>query len=137
MNNIEVGTELPGFTLPPLKQSMLNDYAQASGDHNPIHLDPEAAKKAGLPGVIAPGMFVMGNAGRVVIDWLPQTQLRKFNARFKRVTQLGDVISFAGKVVELIDEGNEVLARCEIQASREDGEKKLVAEALVVIKSNS
>ncbi|MGH8881642.1 MAG: MaoC/PaaZ C-terminal domain-containing protein, partial [Stackebrandtia sp.] len=37
-------------------------YAQASGDHNPIHLDDAAAQAAGLPGVIAHGMYTMGLA---------------------------------------------------------------------------
>ena len=32
-------------------------YAEASGDHNPIHLDEEFAKSVGLPGVIAHGML--------------------------------------------------------------------------------
>jgi len=40
----------------------LRDYAEASGDHNPIHLDPQAAKDANLPDTIAHGMLVMGLA---------------------------------------------------------------------------
>src|SRR5258708_39652776 len=35
-------------------------YAEASGDHNPIHLDDDFAQKVGLPGVIAHGMLQMG-----------------------------------------------------------------------------
>lgn len=34
-------------------------YAEVSGDNNPIHLDPDAARAAGFPGVIAHGMSVM------------------------------------------------------------------------------
>jgi len=40
----------------------LRDYAVASGDHNPIHLDPQAAMDANLPDTIAHGMLVMGLA---------------------------------------------------------------------------
>jgi acyl dehydratase len=43
----------------------LAHYAEASGDHNPIHLDPAAAAALGLPTVIAHGMLVMGIALRV------------------------------------------------------------------------
>ena len=46
----------------------LRRYADASGDHNPIHLDPGAARAVGLPGVIAHGMLVMGLALRTVED---------------------------------------------------------------------
>ena len=40
-------------------------YAEASGDHNPIHLDDEFARSVGLPGVIVHGMLQMGIAGTV------------------------------------------------------------------------
>ena len=44
-------------------------YAQASGDPNTIHQDPEVARSVGLPDVIAHGMLTMAYAGRVVTDW--------------------------------------------------------------------
>lgn len=50
-----------------LRQADLPRYAEASGDLNPIHLDPAAAKEAGLPGVIAHGMLTMGQAMRVLV----------------------------------------------------------------------
>jgi len=47
---------------------MIRRYAEASGDDNPIHLDPEAAQAAGFPGVIAHGMSVLALVCEVVID---------------------------------------------------------------------
>ena len=46
-------------------------YAEASGDHNPIHQDEEVARSVGLPGVIAHGMYTMALAARAVADWFP------------------------------------------------------------------
>jgi NAD(P)-dependent dehydrogenase (short-subunit alcohol dehydrogenase family)/acyl dehydratase/putative sterol carrier protein len=43
-------------------------YAAASGDENPIHLDPATARAAGLPGVIAHGLCTMALAQRDLID---------------------------------------------------------------------
>jgi acyl dehydratase len=43
-------------------------YAEVSGDHNPIHLDAEAATAAGFPGVIAHGMSVLALISEDVID---------------------------------------------------------------------
>src|SRR5256885_17074057 len=40
-------------------------YAEASGDMNPIHLDDDVARSAGLPSVIAHGMLQMGIAATV------------------------------------------------------------------------
>jgi acyl dehydratase len=41
-------------------------YALASGDHNPIHLDDEAARRAGLPRTILHGMWTMAQAARII-----------------------------------------------------------------------
>ena len=38
------------------------DFCAASGDYNPIHLDANAAQQLGLPGIIAPGLLVLGKA---------------------------------------------------------------------------
>ncbi|MCB9677286.1 MAG: MaoC family dehydratase N-terminal domain-containing protein [Alphaproteobacteria bacterium] len=42
-------------------------YAPASGDDNPIHTDPEVAKKAGLPGCILHGLCSLAFAQRDLI----------------------------------------------------------------------
>jgi acyl dehydratase len=43
-------------------------YAAASGDSNPIHLDAEVAKAAGLPGVILHGLCTMAIATQAIVD---------------------------------------------------------------------
>lgn len=45
-------------------------YAEASGDHNPIHLDETTARSAKLPGVIVHGMCTMAMAMAGVVDEL-------------------------------------------------------------------
>ena len=62
-------------------------YADASGDHNPIHVDDEAAKAVGLPGVILHGMCTMALCSRAVVDELAggdPTRLRRLAVRFYR-----------------------------------------------------
>ena len=39
-------------------------YAGASGDFNPIHIDPEFAKQVGLPGNILHGLYSMAQVAR-------------------------------------------------------------------------
>ncbi len=52
-----------------LTRDDLRRYAEASGDHNPIHQDEVVALEVGLPGVIAHGMLTMGAAVQPVVDW--------------------------------------------------------------------
>jgi acyl dehydratase len=133
MSEIQVGTEIPALQLPPVSRYTLALYAGASGDHNPIHIDSDFAKSAGMPDVFAHGMLSMAYLGRMLTSWQPQAQLRKFGNRFAAITQLQDVITCSGKVVELIEQNGETLARCEIQAVKADGEQTLVGEALVAV----
>lgn len=55
-----------GDTLPEtdfmVTRGDLSGYARASGDNNPIHRDPPAAVRAGMPDVVAPGMLLVGRA---------------------------------------------------------------------------
>jgi len=133
MSDITVGTEIPALKLAPINRATLALYAGASGDHNPIHIDSDFAKKAGMPDVFAHGMLSMAYLGRMLTDWQPQAKIRKFSNRFAAITQLQDVIICSGKVVELIEQNDETVARCEIQAIKATGEQTLVGEALVAI----
>ena len=64
-------------------------YSEASGDHNPIHLDPAAAAAVGLPGVIVHGLCTMAFSSRAVID----TFCRDDPSRLTRLA-----VRFAGMV---------------------------------------
>lgn len=133
MSEIIVGTEIPALELPPINRTTLALFAGASGDHNPIHIDIDFAKKAGMPDVFAHGMLSMAYLGRMLTAWQPQSKLRKFSNRFAAITQLQDVITCSGKVVEIIEQDGEKLARCEIQAAKASGEQTLIGEALVAL----
>jgi acyl dehydratase len=133
MSDITIGTEIPALELAPISRTTLALFAGASGDHNPIHIDIDFAKKAGMPDVFAHGMLSMAYLGRMLTDWQPQSRLRKFSNRFATITQLQDVITCSGKVVEVVERDGETLARCEIQAVKATGEQTLVGEALVAV----
>ncbi|ADD45980.1 MaoC/PaaZ C-terminal domain-containing protein [Stackebrandtia nassauensis] len=85
-------------------------YAAASGDNNPIHLDDTAAKAAGLPGVIAHGMYTMGLAARAVADWAGgPAKVAALTARFaKPVPVPADspaTVTVSGAVRKVLDDG--------------------------------
>jgi acyl dehydratase len=43
-------------------------YAGASGDFNPIHLDPELAKAVGFPSNILHGLWTMAQVARAAVE---------------------------------------------------------------------
>lgn len=68
-------------------------YAQASGDHNPIHVDAAFARSVGLPGIIAHGMLQMGLLARVAAP--PDRPLTRLSCRFATMVRPGDTVTFA------------------------------------------
>ncbi len=66
-------------------------YAEASGDHNPIHLDDDFARSVGLPGVIAHGLLQMGLLARVAAE---HGDLRRLSCRFTGMVRPGDTVTF-------------------------------------------
>lgn len=65
---MRAGDELPARTL-RITRADVRRYAEASGDHNPIHLDDDAARALGLPGVVAHGMLTSALAIGAVAEW--------------------------------------------------------------------
>ena len=130
---IRVGDELPTITFPPVDRTMLALFAGASGDHNPIHIDLDFARKAGMPDVFAQGMLGMAWLCQLLTRWVPQSQLRKVDVRFLGVTQLGHIISCIGKVVELTEVNGERCAKVEVSTRNQYGQTRIAGEALVAL----
>lgn len=131
LNAIAVGDELPSFTTEPVNRTTLALYCGASGDHNPIHVDIDFAKKAGMPDVLAHGMLSMAYLGRLLTNWVPQERLRGFSVRFAAITHLGDAITCSGRVLEKDEAAGTV--RVEITTRNQAGEIKLSGEAVVAL----
>lgn len=71
-------------------------YAEASGDRNPIHVDENVAKMAGLPGIILHGLCTMAFTSKVMIDNLcdgDPKRLKRLAVRFSRPVFPGDTIT--------------------------------------------
>ncbi|MBB2911240.1 acyl dehydratase [Streptosporangium becharense] len=78
--------DLMKLEIPPISRTTLALYAGASGDHNPIHIDLDVARSAGLEDVFAHGMLSMGYLARLLTDLVPQERIRSYGVRFTAVT---------------------------------------------------
>ena len=93
---IEIGTVLDEKVF-YLDRALLKQYADASGDQNPIHQNEEFALSVGLPNVIAHGMLTMALVGKYVSDFAGgSVNVLEYSARF-----IKPVIVPLGKRVDL------------------------------------
>jgi acyl dehydratase len=67
MRELQEGDSLPELRVTP-DAGLTKRYADASGDPNPIHVDPEFAKQVGLPGVILHGLYSMAQVAKAHTD---------------------------------------------------------------------
>ncbi|WP_062475768.1 MaoC family dehydratase [Variovorax boronicumulans] len=133
-DTVQVGDELPALQLPPVNRTTLALFAGASGDHNPIHIDTDFARKAGMPDVFAQGMLGMAWLGRLLTHWVPQAQLRRFDARFQGITHLGHAVRCTGRVVEKLELDGERCVRVEVLSANQHGQTRIAGEALVALR---
>lgn len=132
-HKVQIGDVLPELRLPPVDRTMLALFAGASGDHVPLHIDQDFARKAGMPDVFAHGMLGMAWVGRLITNWAPQRALRSFNVRFMAITHLGNAPVLSGKVVDLIDRDGERCAKLEVQMANQYGQVKILGDAIVAL----
>ncbi|MGO0061527.1 MaoC/PaaZ C-terminal domain-containing protein [Brevibacillus fluminis] len=115
-----------------ITHTQLVRYAGASGDFNPIHTVVPIGEKAGLGGVIAHGMLVMGFAGQALAQWFPRQHLRRFNVRFSKMTRPGEQLTVYGSITGEVEQAGERLLQGELQVKNEQGEVKLSGTFTVV-----
>ncbi|WP_406944805.1 MaoC/PaaZ C-terminal domain-containing protein [Halobacillus sp. SY10] len=95
---VQPGDKLKAVTLPPVTRLDLIKYAGASGDYNPIHTIDEEAEKAGLPGVIAHGMWTMGNLAKLFTPFYEEGFIQNYSIRFRGMVFLEDIITLHAEV---------------------------------------
>ena len=124
---LEVGTELPELALEPISRTTLALFASASGDHNPIHIDLDVARSAGLDDVFAHGMLSMAYLARLLTGWVPQQAIRTLKVRFVAITPVLAEPTCTGTVRELHDG----LATLDLTVRLADGTTTLTGTAVI------
>lgn len=106
-------------------------YAGASGDFNPIHIDPEFARQVGLPGNILHGLYTMAQVARanVAAAGGDPRALRRLTVQFRGMGFPEQEIAVSGTVKEerdghvVIDtvaeqDGNQIIRNAEAEVVR-------------------
>ena len=125
-----IGAELPSLSK-SLTQEKIDGYARASGDFNPIHVDPAFAGASPFGGTIAHGMLLLAYLSEMLTAafgraWLSGGRLK---VRFKGVARPGDTLTMRGRVERVPDEGRRVIAA--LECVNQAGELLVVGDAEV------
>lgn len=104
-----------------LSQEQVNEYANAAGDHNPIHIDVAFAEASPFGGTIAHGMLVLASLSEMMArslgkSWLISGRLR---VRFKAPARTRDSITASAKAQSATDGGRH---RYVVDVVNQDGE---------------
>jgi acyl dehydratase len=118
----------------PITRTQIVRFAGAGGDFNPMHHDEPFAAAAGQPSVFAMGQLSGALLARLVSEWVGARQLRELSVRFTAKVWPGDELDLRGEVVaERNGPAGERLWRCELTATRADGEVAARGVATVLV----
>ena len=132
-DDVNVGDSLPELVSPEITRHVLALFCGASGDHNPMHVDIDFAKSFGMDDVFAHGMLSMAYLAQLLTHWVPQSQLREWNARFLSITPIHVRVTCTGTITEKFEAGGEKRARLQINARTDDGSHTLSGEAVIAL----
>jgi acyl dehydratase len=132
-DKLKVGDSLPSLIKGPLTREWIKKYADASGDHNPIHIDEKTATAFGLPSVIAHGMLNMAFVAQHVTNWVGlEGSLKRIKVRFGAMVKPGDTLTCNGKITNKKVDGGKKSIFLELWADNQKNEKIITGEAEVV-----
>jgi acyl dehydratase len=102
---LTTGESIPELRITP-DRYLPHRYAGASGDFNPIHLDPELAKQVGLPGNILHGLWGMAQVARASVDAAggDPSALRRLAVEFRGLAFPEQEVTVTGTVRELAED---------------------------------
>lgn len=115
--DLETGDVIFTMVKKPISRIQLVRYAGASGDFNPIHVDPRNGCEQ-----IAHGMLIMGFMGEAITNWVDRKFLRRFSSRFTGMTYIGDVLTITGVFIEKQRNGTQNMIQCRVTAVNQKAE---------------
>lgn len=131
---IAVGDTLPPLVLGPVTRHALGLYADASGDDNPLHIDPDYARReAGMPDAFAHGMLSAAWLARVLTRWVDPTAIRQLNVRFVAITHIGDEVHCQATVADKRLERGTPCVYLELRVHNQANIPRLAGTAVVAL----
>ena len=119
--HVAVGDTLPTLTR-SITQEMINAYAEATGDFNPIHVDPEYSRTGPFGRTIAHGLMTLAFVAQMLNEWSDGRfdACGEIDIAFVGPVFVGDTVEVTGSVVELVARDGETCARVRLVCRAEE-----------------
>ena len=127
-----IGDKLSGFNR-EITQDRVNSYAEASGDHNPIHLNEAYAASTQIGPRIAHGMLSLALVTEMLVIDFPKTWHSGGNikVRYSAPVMPGEIVKIYGKITDISETNIGLVATCSIGCKKPDGTNAVVGQATV------
>jgi len=129
---------MEGAALPEVRktvtQAMIDRYAEASGDFNPVHLDKEFASLSQFGSTIAHGMMIAAMVSQTMTEAFQDkwVETGKLKLRFKAPVRPGETVQSYGKVKRIdTKHGERGRLICSVGVKKQNGEDVINGEAHV------
>ena len=129
--DLEIGQTAQTETI--ITDELIQLFAKASGDVNPIHLDDEFAKTTPFGQRIAHGMLVASFISSAIANKLPGhgTVYRTQSLKFKQPTFIGDTVTTTIEIKEMVERTHTVTLKT--KCVNQDGKVLVMGEAVVIV----
>ena len=118
-----------------IDQARIEQYAKASGDFNPIHIDQDFAAQSQFGGTIAHGMMVAATISEMMTSAFGRhwSDTGSMKIRFRSPVKPGQSVTAQGtvKAVRASDMGSRVV--CAVSVVKDDGETAIAGQAEVTL----
>ncbi len=138
MSDLITGADLPSIKK-TITQQIINRYAEASKDFNPIHIDVDFARRTPLGGTIAHGMLVLAYISQMMTEAFGENWLTdgRMSVRFKTPARPGDTLTVTGKIDKIDKLDNATLVTCQLKCSNQKDEIVIIGDARVKISADN
>lgn len=123
---VAVGDTLPVLTR-SITQDMIDAYAEATGDFNPIHVDPEYSKTGPFGRTIAHGLMTLAFVAQMLNEWSDGRfdESGEVDIAFVGPVFVGDTVEVTGSVDQIVDRDG--IASARVKLTCRAGERQILA----------
>jgi acyl dehydratase len=129
----KAGDEICAQDFGPFAREALARYAAVSGDDNPLHLNPEAAKAAGFAGLPVHGMLMLSCFESLIIRWRRDLFIARLSGKFLRPVLADEGMRVSGRVMRRRDSPRPELT-VRLIARAQNNNLAILGEATVLYK---